>query len=110
MKDQQEEALQIIKSTNAEIDDSLNDIELGIDILKELAQNANEEVQKQRNIIDNVYDNITDVQDNVDGVNEDLKNAMGKAQRGCDKLFCDVICICLMIGLIVALLKVSEGL
>ena len=106
----QEEALQMIKDTDAEIDDALGDIELGMDELKGMARKAGEEVKRQQGLIDSVTDNVTNVQENVDDVNAELKVTMGKAQRGCDKVFCDAFCICITVGLIVALVKISEGL
>ena len=100
----------MIKDTDAEIDDALGDIELGMDELKGMAKKAGEEVKRQQGMIDSVTDNVTNVQENVDDVNAELKVTMGKAQRGCDKVFCDAFCICIMVGLIVALVKISEGL
>ena len=106
----QEEALQMIQDTDKEIDAALDGIELGMDHLKEMAKTANAEVKRQQGMIDNVAENMEGVQEGVDNVNEKLKVTMGKAQRGCDKIMCDAFCICIMVGLIVALVKMSEGL
>ena len=106
----QEEALQMIKDTDKEIDAALDGIELGMDHLKDMANTANKEVKRQQGMIDNVAENMEGVQEGVDDVNDKLKITMGKAQRGCDKIMCDAFCICIMVGLIVALVKMSEGL
>jgi t-SNARE complex subunit (syntaxin) len=106
----QEEALQMIKDTDKEIDAALDGIELGMDHLKDMANTANKEVKRQQGMIDNVAENMEGVQEGVDDVNDQLKITMGKAQRGCDKIMCDAFCICIMVGLIVALVKMSEGL
>ena len=110
MTARQEEALQMIQDTDKEIDAALDGIELGMDHLKEMAKTANTEIKQQQGIIDNLAGNMEGVQENVDEVNEKLKITMGKAQRGCDKIMCDAFCICIMVGLIVALVKISEGL
>jgi t-SNARE complex subunit (syntaxin) len=107
---QQEEAMQMIKDTDAEIDEALGAIELGMGDLKSMAEKANQEVTRQNAMIGNVTDNISNVQETVDDVNADLKETMGRAQRGCDKVCCDAFCICIMVGLIVALVKISAGL
>ena len=107
---QQEDALKLIQETDKEIDAALGDIELGMDELKGMAKKAGDEVKRQQGMIDNVTTNVEDVQAEVDVVNAELKVTMAQAQRGCDKIFCDAFCICLMVGLIVALIKVSEGL
>ena len=110
MTQQQEDALKLIQETDKEIDAALGDIEMGVDELKGMAMKAGEEVKRQQGMIDNVTANVEDVQAEVDVVNADLKVTMASSQRGCDKIFCDAFCICLMVGLIVALIKISEGL
>jgi t-SNARE complex subunit (syntaxin) len=102
--------MQMIKDTDAEIDDALGAIELGMGDLKSMADKANQEVKRQNAMIGNVTDNISNVQETVDDVNANLKETMGRAQRGCDKVCCDAFCICIMVGLIVALVKISAGL
>ena len=102
--------IRMIQDTDKEIDAALDGIELGMDHLKEMAKTANTEIKQQQGIIDNLAGNMEGVQENVDEVNEKLKITMGKAQRGCDKIMCDAFCICIMVGLIVALVKISEGL
>lgn len=110
MTQNQEEALQMIQDTDREIDLALDGIELGMDHLKDLAATANKEVKRQNAMIDNVAENMEGVQEGVDVVNDQLKVTMAKAQRGCDKIMCDAFCICIMVGLIIALVKMSNNL
>lgn len=102
MTDQQRQKLELLDTKDKEIDKEIDDIEQGVDVLRDIALAAGEEVRIQSKIINTLDEKITNVHDQVVSVNAKLKDAL-EATRDSSKICVDIACILLLVGMIIVL-------
>lgn len=107
MTDDHRMQLHQIKERDSKIDEVIVEIGQGVDELRMIAMEANEEVKLQNKMLDTLESKIDNVHDHVTNINSNLKNTIEKA-RGSDKICCDIFCVLLLIGMIIVLVKLSE--
>eukprot|EP01033_Poteriospumella_lacustris_P012152 gene12152-8695_t len=106
MTDQQRAQLMMIKDRDQEFDGQIDEIGKGLDILRELAQQANEEVKLQNTMLDVLEEKVNDVQERVLNINERMKDTLEKVRKS-DKICMDIFCLIILIGMIIVLYKLS---
>ncbi|GAB5030092.1 soluble nsf attachment protein receptor [Nannochloropsis oceanica] len=90
----------------------LDQIERGVEDLRDIALRANEGVRTTNVMLENLEQKIIDVQDHLDRVNKKMKTTLQQVGRRSDKLCIDIICIVIllgMIGLLYNLMKNSKN-
>ena len=107
MTDQDRHALQMIREKDHEIDTEIMSIGEGVDALHELARVANEELKMQNKMLDTLERKIDNVHEHVTTINEKLKKTLEEARKS-DKLCVDIVCIILLIGMIIVLVKLTK--
>lgn len=106
MTDQQRAQLMMIKERDQEFDVQIDEIGKGLDILRELALQANEEVKLQNTMLDVLEEKVNDVQERVLNINERMKDTLDKVRKS-DKICMDIFCLIILIGMIIVLYKLS---
>ena len=107
MTDQDRQALQMIREKDHEIDSEIMNIGEGVDALHELARVANEELKMQNKMLDTLEKKIDNVHEHVTTINEKLKKTLEDARKS-DKICIDIVCIILLIGMIIVLVKLTK--
>jgi hypothetical protein len=108
MTDLQRDQLMIIKQRDHQVDEAVEEIGKGLDILRELAMQANQEVKLQNTMLDQLEEKVGDVQEKVLNLNERMKDTLEKAREG-DKICMDIVCLVILIGMIIVLVKLSTA-
>lgn len=108
MTDQHRQALLMIRDRDSKIDDEIVEIGKGVDILRELALAANEEVKIQNKMLDTLEEKVNDVHEHVSNINVRLLETLEKA-RSSDKICMDIFCIMILIGMIIVLYKLNSS-
>jgi hypothetical protein len=106
MTEQQRGQLMMIRERDQEFDVQIDEIGKGLDILRELAVQANEEVKLQNTMLDVLEEKVNDVQDRVMNINERMKDTLDKVRKS-DKICMDIFCLMILIGMIIVLYKLS---
>lgn len=92
--------MQQIQQRDKEMDERyLDQIEKGVEDLRDIALRANEQVKTTNVMLENLEQKIIDVQDHLDRVNKKMKTTLDQVGRRSDKLCIDIICIIIMLGL-----------
>lgn len=78
----------------------LDQIEKGVEDLRDIALRANEAVKTTNVMLENLEQKIIDVQDHLDRVNRKMKTTLEQVGRRSDKLCIDIICIVMLLGLV----------
>lgn len=78
----------------------LDQIEKGVEDLRDIALRANEGVKTTNVMLENLEQKIIDVQDHLDRVNRKMKTTLKQVGRRSDKLCVDIICIVILLGLV----------
>lgn len=97
VSDEQHRQMMVIQQRDKEIDAALETVGKGVDVLRDLAMQANQEVKASTHLLDDLGDKIDDVQDHMLTINDQLKETLEKVRSG-DKLFCDILCVLIMLG------------
>lgn len=108
MSDQQRTQMQQIKERDKKIDEEIDLVGRGVDELHILARAQNEEIKLQHQVLDKLGNKMDSVHENVLTVNDRLKKALEETRQG-DKICCDIFCILFLVGMIIVLVKISEG-
>ena len=108
MTDQDRQALQMIREKDHEIDTEIMNIGEGVDALHELARVANEELKMQNKMLDTLERKIDNVHEHVTTINEKLKKTLEEARKS-DKICVDIICILLLVGMVIVLVKLTKS-
>lgn len=87
-------------------DEEIDEIGKGVDVLRELALAANEEVKIQNKMLDVLEEKVNDVHEHVTSINVQLKETLDKA-RASDKICMDIFCVMILVGMIIVLYKLS---
>lgn len=87
-----------LRMIDKQIDDNLDEILIGVNHLKNIAQDIGSEIDRQNEIISNIEDQTDRVRSNLGGVNERLKSVLRKV-RGPREFFCDCLCCLLILGI-----------
>lgn len=107
MTDDHRGQLMALKERDAQVDVQIEEIGKGLDILRELALQANEEVKLQNRMLDGLEEKVNDVHEKVSNLNERMLETLEKTRKG-DKICMDIFCILIFIGMIIVLVKLSE--
>eukprot|EP00981_Chlorochromonas_danica_P012273 scaffold4731_cov175-Ochromonas_danica.AAC.19 len=107
MTDEHRQALMLIRDRDAKIDEEIDEIGKGVDVLRELALAANEEVKIQNKMLDTLEEKVNDVHDKVSGINVRLKVTLEKV-RASDKIFMDIFCVIILIGMVIVFYKLNS--
>lgn len=78
-----------------------------MDVLRELALAANEEVKIQNKMLDTLEEKVNDVHDKVSGINGRLKVTLEKV-RASDKIFMDIFCVIILVGMVIVFYKLNS--
>ena len=93
--------VQQIQQRDKEMDAKyLDQIEKGVEDLRDIALRANEAVKTTNVMLDNLEQKIIDVQDHLDRVNRKMKTTLEQVGRRSDKLCIDIICIVILLGMV----------
>ena len=107
MTEEHRAALHVLKERDVKMDAVITEIGKGVDDLYQLARTANEEVKLQSKMIDHLETKIDDVHEHVTNINAKLKTTLEEA-RNSDKICVDILCLLLLIGMIVILVKINN--
>eukprot|EP00002_Diphylleia_rotans_P015538 TRINITY_DN300_c0_g1_i1.p1 TRINITY_DN300_c0_g1~~TRINITY_DN300_c0_g1_i1.p1 ORF type:complete len:294 (-),score=85.50 TRINITY_DN300_c0_g1_i1:311-1192(-) len=89
--------LQVIEKKNEQIDKDLDEIAAGVQGLKHLALDMQDELKLQSNMIDEITDKVDNAQAHLTNLNKKLKQTIEKT-RGADRFIIDFILICVLLG------------
>jgi hypothetical protein len=78
----------------------LDQIEQGVEDLRDIALRANEAVKTTNVMLENLEQKIIDVQDHLDRVNRKMKTTLDQVGRRSDKMCIDIICIIILLGMV----------
>ncbi|TFJ87672.1 hypothetical protein NSK_001022 [Nannochloropsis salina CCMP1776] len=93
--------LQQIQQRDKDLDTQyLDQIEKGVEDLRDIALRANEGIKTTNVMLENLEQKIIGVQDHLDRVNKKMKNTLDQVGRRSDKLCIDVVCIVILLGMI----------
>lgn len=106
MTDQQRGQLMLIRERDREFDQQIDEIGQGLDILRELAAQANEEVKLQNVMLDTLEEKVNDVHDRMLNINERMKDTIEKVRKS-DKICMDIFCLMILVGMVIVLYKLS---
>mmetsp|Transcript_347 Transcript_347/g.338 ORF Transcript_347/g.338 Transcript_347/m.338 type:complete len:287 (+) Transcript_347:118-978(+) len=106
MTDQNRLALQMIKEKDNQIDDEIEKIGVGIGELGELARAQRDEVKLQNQMLTSLETKVDGVHDHIANVNVRMKDTLEQARQS-DKLCVDIICILILLGMIIVLVKIT---
>lgn len=107
MTDDHRGQLMALKERDTQVDAQIEEIGRGLDILRELALQANEEVKVQNHMLDGLEEKVNDVHEKVSNLNERMLDTLEKARKG-DKICMDIFCILIFIGMIIVLVKLNQ--
>ena len=107
MTDEHRTALHKIKDRDTQMDAEIMEIGKVVDELGGMARTMNEEVKIQSKMIDSLGAKIDDVHGHVTNINAKLKTTIEEARKS-DKICMDILCLIILIGMIIVLVKVSE--
>ena len=102
-------ALHQIRECDAEFDQDLDEIDLGVQDLHELALRQGEEVKRQNQMLNEVGSKIDNAHEHMVNVNAKMKDTLNEVGRSSDKLCVDIMCIVLGIGLAAVIYKMATG-
>jgi hypothetical protein len=107
MTDEHRTALHKIKERDSQMDVEIMEIGKVVDELGGMARTMNEEVKIQSKMIDSLGAKIDNVHGHVTNINAKLKTTIEEARKS-DKICMDILCLIILIGMIIVLVKVSE--
>jgi hypothetical protein len=108
MSDTHRQQLKVIKERDAAIDEEIVKLGQGVDELGEIARAQNQEVKLQNIALTSLEEKVDAVHDKVFNVNQRLKTTLD-AVRSSDKICLDIACIIVLIGMVVAVIKVTTN-
>jgi t-SNARE complex subunit (syntaxin) len=108
MSDTHRQQLKVIKERDAAIDEEIVKLGQGVDELGEIARAQNQEVKLQNIALTSLEEKVDAVHDKVFNVNQRLKTTLD-AVRSSDKICLDIACVIVLIGMVVAVIKVTTN-
>ena len=105
ISDGQRMQLKVIRDRDAAIDEEIAKLGEGVEELREIALAQNEQVKTQNIMLTDLEIKVDAVHDKVFHVNQRLKNTLEEV-RSSDKICLDILCILILIGMIVVVVKV----
>eukprot|EP00003_Mantamonas_plastica_P025843 TRINITY_DN514_c0_g1_i5.p1 TRINITY_DN514_c0_g1~~TRINITY_DN514_c0_g1_i5.p1 ORF type:complete len:134 (-),score=67.61 TRINITY_DN514_c0_g1_i5:125-526(-) len=98
------QALQAFEEKNAQIDDVVDDIQEDVYVLKGLAKDMNEEVDRQNIMLDEVNNKVQKNLDHTKKINKKMKGILKKV-RGGDRFIVDLILIIVVLAIVGAVVN-----
>ena len=98
MTTEQSAQIQMLEDRDRDFDLQLDEIGEGILDLQEIAQQQQEEVMLQGQMLDKVERKIDKNVERMSNVNGRMKETLEEVGRASDKIMVDILCIVLMIG------------
>ncbi|KAI3634196.1 hypothetical protein MIR68_007800 [Amoeboaphelidium protococcarum] len=90
--------LQLLQENNRAIDQDLDTIRQNVGVLKEIAINMDQEIQKQNAMLDVIDTKVDKAQVHLDKVNMKMKQALDGVMKG-DKFLVNCILLCVLLSL-----------
>jgi len=106
MTDQNRLALQLIRDKDRQIDEEIEQIGIGVGELENIARAQRDEVKLQNQMLGSLEEKVDAVHDHIANVNLRMKDTLDKARKA-DKLCVDIICVLILIGMIIVLVKLT---
>jgi SYP7 family syntaxin len=100
MSDVERQGLAQIEKNKLEEEKMLDLIGDNMKDLKEIALGLNEEVTKQKYILDDIDEKMEKVSDKMDSTIKNLRKTAAESNRGGDKICMDMICLILILGVL----------
>ena len=98
-------ALHQIRECDAEFDQDLDEIDLGVQDLHELALRQGEEGRRQKQMLNEVGSKIEKDQELMGKDDEKMNDTLIKVRRSWDKLCVDIMCIVIFVCLVAVIYK-----
>lgn len=105
----QQMQLQQLKERDDQINEGVEKISRGVDVLQEIALQQQEEVKKQNVMLEGLATHMDNVHDHVNNVNQKMKTTLDEVARSGDKFCVDALCILLLLGLIGVLYQLTSS-
>jgi t-SNARE complex subunit (syntaxin) len=93
------EDLALIKQRNMNIDQELDEIAAGVQVIKQIAIQMGEEVEKQNDLLTNIESKVDKTNEHMMHVNIKMKEALDGVMKG-DKFIVNCVLICILLALI----------
>ncbi|KNE71559.1 hypothetical protein AMAG_15768 [Allomyces macrogynus ATCC 38327] len=93
------EDLALIRQRNLDIDQELDEIGAGVQVLKQIAIQMGEEVDKQNEMLDKIDTKVDKAQEHLVSVNMKMKEALDGVMKG-DKFLVNCVLLCVLLALI----------
>ncbi|KAJ3369842.1 hypothetical protein GGF31_004914 [Allomyces arbusculus] len=93
------EDLALIRQRNMDIDQELDEIGAGVQVLKQIAIQMGEEVDKQNEMLDKIDTKVDKAQEHLVSVNMKMKEALDGVMKG-DKFLVNCVLLCVLLALI----------
>jgi methyl-accepting chemotaxis protein len=101
----QKQSLLTIQERAAAFDDAIESIGHGVEDLRNLAAEQNEEVKKQNLMLENMSEQVDGVARKMGYINKRMKRTLKEVGRAGDKLCVDIFCVVLAVGLFAVIWK-----
>ncbi|KXS20174.1 hypothetical protein M427DRAFT_94601 [Gonapodya prolifera JEL478] len=92
------EDLKMIQANNALIDKELDQMQVGITVLKNMAQGMGEELDKQNEMLDTIDTKVDKANEKLDNINVKMKNTLDKVMKG-DRFMLNCVMLCILLSL-----------
>lgn len=102
-------SLRQLKERDDQINEGVEKISRGVDVLQEIALQQQEEVKKQNVMLEGLATHMDNVHDHVNNVNQKMKTTLDEVARSGDKFCIDALCILLLLGLIGVLYQLTSS-
>lgn len=100
-----QEDLALIRQRGQDLDRELDEIAAGVSVIKQIAIQMGEEVDKQNEMLTELDTKVDKVQDHMETVNDKMKTALEGIMKG-DKFIVNCILICVLLGLLAYLASI----
>ncbi len=94
-----QEDLALIRQRNMDIDKELDEIAAGVAVVKQIAIQMGEELEKQNEMLDTIDTKVDKANDHVQAVNAKMKAALDGVMKG-DKFLVNCVLLCILLALI----------
>lgn len=94
-----QEDLALIRQRNMDIDQELDEIAAGVQVVKQIAIQMGEEVEKQNDMLTEIETKVDHAHEHVQLVNMRMKEALDGVMKG-DKFLVNCVLICILLGLV----------
>jgi t-SNARE complex subunit (syntaxin) len=94
-----QEDLALIRQRNMDIDKELEEIAAGVAVVKQIAIQMGDELEKQNEMLDTIDTKVEKANDHVQAVNAKMKAALDGVMKG-DKFLVNCVLLCILFALV----------